>query len=145
MRSLTKNDRTPRLGVPAMLTVTPFYAALVAMVFVALSVRVIRYRRQNAISLGDQGDQGLLKRMRAQANCAEYAPIAVLLLLLCELQNVPNFALHVLGITLVMGRALHGYGFSARPPIMALRVGGMMLTLGMICAAIVALLAATLI
>lgn len=70
-----------------------------------------------------------MKRMRAQANCAQYAPFGLLLMVLVEFQTPAPNALHVVGMLLVLGRAAHGYGFSASPPKMNLRVGGMMLTL----------------
>ena len=122
------------------LSVTPIYAALLALLFLVLSTRVILYRRQHRLSLGDAGDTSLLKRMRAQANCAEYAPFGVLLLLLAELQGAPGVALHGLGAMLLAGRVLHGYGFSARPPVMLLRVLGMLLTLTMLGVAALGLL-----
>lgn len=115
-----------------MLTITPIYAALIALLFLLLSARVIRYRRANRLSLGDEGDRALLQRMRAQANCAEYAPIAVLLLVLLELQGWPVWVVHLAGLTLLAGRVAHGYGFSAHPQIMGLRAVGMVMTLTMI-------------
>lgn len=108
--------------------ITGFYAALIAVVFLVLCVRVIRYRRGNKIGLGDDGDKSLMKRMRAQANCAEYAPFGLILMALVELQNPNMFLLHLIGLTLLAGRLAHGFGFSASPPVMRLRVGGMMLT-----------------
>jgi len=92
-------------------TVTPIYAALLALLFLGLSARVITYRRSNLLSLGDEGDKGLLKRMRAQANCAEYVPIGILLLLLLELTGAPLWLLHALGLSFTAGRLLHAYGF----------------------------------
>ncbi len=124
-----------------MFPVTSFYAALIALVFLVLSARVIRYRRSNKIGLGDDGDKSLLKRMRAQANCAEYAPIALMLLALVEAQGAPLIAVHILGLLLLAGRVLHGWGFSVSPPVMGARVGGMVLTLTMIAAAALGLLA----
>ena len=115
-----------------MLSVTPIYAGLLAILLIVLSARVIVYRRANRLSLGDEGDRSLLKRMRAQANCAEYAPIGLLLLALLDLQSAPIWALHVLGLMLLAGRCLHAFGFSASPPVMGGRVGGMALTLTMI-------------
>ncbi len=125
--------------------VTPIYAAILTLLFLALSARVIVYRRANRLSLGDEGNRSLLKRMRAQANCAEYAPMALILLFLVELQGAPALALHALGMTLLAGRLLHGYGFSARPPSMNLRVLGMTLTLLMLSLASLGLLAHVLI
>lgn len=110
--------------------ITPIYAAALALVLIVLSARVIVYRRTNRLGLGDHGDKGLLKRMRAQANCAEYAPMGVVLMILVELQNASAVWVHGIGALLLAGRIAHGIGFSARPPIMTLRVWGMMFTLG---------------
>ncbi|MFK7754259.1 MAG: MAPEG family protein [Sedimentitalea sp.] len=112
-------------------TVTPLFAALITVIFLVLSVRVIRYRRGNRISMGDAGDNSLLKRMRAQANCAEYAPMGLVLLLLVELSGAPAIALYLLGAMLFLGRLAHAIGFSASPPVMLLRVTGMVLTISM--------------
>jgi uncharacterized membrane protein YecN with MAPEG domain len=84
------------------------------------------------ISLGDSGDKNLLKRMRAQANCAEYAPLAMILLMLSELGAAPTLALHILGLMLVGGRVLHAYGFASTPQKIIFRQVGMLLTLTMI-------------
>lgn len=114
------------------IAITPIYASLIALLFLFLSARVIRYRRGNLISVGDAGDKALLQRMRAQANCAEYAPVALLLMLLVELQGAPAIAVHCVGAMLLVGRVAHAYGFSQHPQIMGLRVLGMLLTLTMI-------------
>ena len=108
--------------------ITPIYAAALALLLITLSARVIAYRRANQLGLGDHGDKGLLKRMRAQANCAEYVPMGVVLIALVELQNGGTFWVHAIGLLLLAGRIAHGVGFSARPPIMQLRITGMMLT-----------------
>lgn len=115
-----------------MLEITSLYAALIALIFVWLSARVIIYRRKNRISLGDAGDKSLLKRMRAQGNCAEYAPLGLLLLALVEVSGAPLIAVHLLGLTLLAGRAVHAWAVSASPPALKGRVAGMMLTLLMI-------------
>ncbi|MEL7212387.1 MAG: MAPEG family protein [Pseudomonadota bacterium] len=124
-----------------MLALTGLYAGLIALVFLVLSFRVILYRRGHRIGLGDAGDKSLLKRMRAQANCAEYAPIGLILLALIEAQDAPRIVVHALGMTLLLGRVLHAYGFSASPPVMNLRVLGMLLTTAMIGVAALMLIA----
>lgn len=123
-----------------MLIHTSFFAALIAILFLVLSFRVIFYRRGNLISLGDHGDKALETRIRAQANCAEYAPIGLILLGLVEMNGAPASAVIVLGITLTLGRLLHGIGFWGNRPVMAFRVPGMILTTGMIFVAAVGLL-----
>lgn len=115
--------------------VTSIYAAILAILFTALSLRVISYRIGHNVSLGDAGNKGLLKRMRAQANCAEYAPFGLLLLLLLELQGLGALWLHLLGLTLTLGRLAHAIGFSRSPPIFLLRRIGMVLTFTQLVAA----------
>lgn len=110
------------------LAVTPLYAAILTGLYIWLSARVIVYRRGNRVSMGDKGDARLLCLMRAHANCAEYAPFGLLLLLMVELMGAPALALHVIGLLLLAGRLVHAYGFSSDPMIMPLRVLGMALT-----------------
>lgn len=116
------------------LTATPLYAGLLALLLVFLSFRVIFYRFSARISLGDENDKNLRKRIRVQANCAEYAPFGVILLLLAELQGAPFWALHLLGGTLVAGRLLHAVGMGSTPQILRLRQAGMVLTFTMFMA-----------
>lgn len=123
------------------LSITPIYAALIVLLFLGLSWRVILYRRANRLSLGDTGDKNLLKRMRAQANCAEYAPLALLLMVMSELMGSPAVALHLMGLTLVAGRVLHALGFAATPQKIVLRQLGMLLTLLMMAVTALGLLA----
>ncbi len=120
---------------------TPIYAALCALIFLALSWHVIAYRRAKLISLGDTGDKALLKRMRAQANAAEYIPLALILLALTEANGAPPIAVHGLGLMLVAGRILHPLGFAVTPQKIILRQIGMLLTLAMIAFSALGLLA----
>ena len=112
--------------------VTTLYAAVLALLFVALSARVILYRKTSETSLGDGGDPTLLTRVRAQGNCAEYVPLGILLLGLAELNGTPAAALHLLGLMLLLGRVIHAWAFLSAPPVLPLRVAGMGLTLAML-------------
>jgi len=109
--------------------VTSFYAALLTIVFVSLSVRVLRLRRSLGIAIGDAGNSQMLRAMRVQANCAEYVPLGLVLLILLELQNANTWLIHSLGISLLCGRLLHAYGVSQPKEPFGLRVAGMALTL----------------
>ena len=110
------------------LTITPVYAALLAILFVVLSFRVIFVRRGEKISLGDGDNPALQARVRVHANFAEYAPLSLLLLLMVELQGGASLLLHGIGLVLLIGRCAHAYGVSQYPQIMRLRVAGMILT-----------------
>lgn len=109
-------------------TVTPLYAALIAFLFVILSVRVVTARRSARVALGDGGDKALLRRQRVQANCAEYAPFGLVLMSLAELQAAPAIVLHAIGLMLLAGRIVHAIGVSQEDEPLALRVTGMAFT-----------------
>ncbi|NOD48315.1 MULTISPECIES: MAPEG family protein [unclassified Ruegeria] len=111
-----------------MLAITPIYAALIAILYVALSVKVILQRRSDKISVGDGGSKLMIKAIRTHSNCAEYAPIGLLLIAMVELQGAGSLTLHVLGLMLLAGRLLHAYGFGRTPQIVILRQLGMGLT-----------------
>lgn len=119
-------------------TVTPVYAGLLALLFLYLSARVIRTRQTERVSVGDADNKLMIKAMRTQANCMEYVPIGVLLLLLAELQDAPVWGLHLLGLTLLTGRVMHAVGFGRTPQIIPLRKTGMVLTLLMIAVTAIA-------
>jgi len=68
-----------------MVQITSTYAAILAIVFVVLSVRVVMQRCAVQVSLGDGGNLSLLRRQRAHANFAEYVPLALILMALTEL------------------------------------------------------------
>ncbi|WP_119167070.1 MAPEG family protein [Algihabitans albus] len=110
------------------LTVTPFYASLLGLQLIFLSLRVIRLRRRSRVPLGDGGDETLLRCLRVQGNFAEYVPFCLLLIALAELQGLPVWPLHGLGLALLAGRLIHASGVSRDPEPYRLRVIGMFLT-----------------
>ncbi len=124
--------------------VTPLYAGLLALLYVVLAMRTAAYRGTAKADLGDGGDPEMLVRIRAHGNASEYVPLGIVLLLLCELIGAPGIALHALGLMLLIGRALHAAGFWTAPPTMALRVAGILLTVGMIGLAALGLIGHTL-
>jgi uncharacterized protein len=115
--------------------VTALYAALLAAWFVVLSLRVIRRRGAAKISLGDGGDKIMQRMIRAQANFAEYVPLALLLIALLEWSGVTPYVLNALGATLFVARVLHGYALSFTPQFSFGRVWGTGLTFLVLLAA----------
>ncbi len=107
--------------------VTAFYAALLTLLFIALSIRVIGGRRSNRVSVGDGGNGDLLRRMRMHGNFAEYAPLALILMALIESLQADRWIVHALGVVLLIGRISHAYGMSGDGH-MQFRVAGMMMT-----------------
>lgn len=123
-----------------MLQITSIYAAFLALLFLALSWRVIAFRRGNKISLGDGDSKDLRQRTRAQANFTEYTPIGLVLLACIELQGAPAIAVHALGAMLLIGRAFHARAFWVHPMNFTFRQIGMLLTLLMILLSAIGLL-----
>jgi uncharacterized membrane protein YecN with MAPEG domain len=120
--------------------VTALYAAILALVFVGLSVRTIRLRRGARVAIGDGGDKRLARAMRVHANFAEYVPLALLLIYLVEAGGAPPLAIHLLGSALLVGRLLHAWGVSQAREDFRFRVAGMALTFSSIVSAALALL-----
>ena len=110
--------------------VVPLYAALLALLFVALTLRTIRLRRRYRVALGDGAHPALLRAMRAHANFAEYVPLALVLFYFAEIGGAPQALAHLLGGSLLIGRCLHAWGVSQARETFAFRVTGMALTLG---------------
>lgn len=107
---------------------TAFYGGLLALLFIVLSFRCVLLRRSQKIALGDGDNKLLRRRMRVQANFAEYVPIALILIALLESVGTVEFILHALGGSLLFARILHAVGMSREPDIMFLRVAGTVIT-----------------
>ncbi len=118
----------------------PVYAALLALLFVALSVRTLRLRRHLRIPVGDSGNLEMLRAMRVHANFAEYVPLSLLLFYFVEVQGHPALLVHLLCLSLLSGRIAHAYGVSQSAEQYAFRVTGMALTFTSMIVAAVALL-----
>ena len=90
--------------------ITAFYAGLLAIFFLYLTVLVIIERRRKRIGLGDEGDKHFLQMMRVHGNFAEYVPLVLVLSLIAEINHTSPIVLHVSGGLLLLGRAIHAYG-----------------------------------
>jgi hypothetical protein len=108
--------------------IVSLYASLLALLFVALSVRAIRLRRSEGIAIGDAGNKTMLRAMRVHANFAEYVPLSLLLVYFVEAGGAPAVLVHFLGLCLVAGRASHAYGVSRVKEDFRFRVSGMAMT-----------------
>ena len=111
------------------------YAPLFALFFVLLSARTLLLRRKHQIGIGNGGNVLLSRAARAHANFAEYVPIALLLIYLLEQSIGSTLRIHVLCLSLLLGRMIHALGVSREPEDIRLRVVGMVLTLGVIISA----------
>jgi uncharacterized membrane protein YecN with MAPEG domain len=115
--------------------ITALYAALLALVGVALQQLVGFSRLRAGVSLGDGGNGALLVAMRRQANFVEQVPIAVVLMALIELNGAGAAWLHALGASLLFARILHPFGLEAGDMRRLPRFFGAVITLLVVLAA----------
>jgi uncharacterized membrane protein YecN with MAPEG domain len=120
--------------------VVALYAAVLAISFVALSLRTILLRRRLKIAIGDGGNPILQRAIRTHGNFAEYVPFTLLLLFLVASTGARPLYLHVLGGTLVAGRLLHVWAVTRDPEPIPVRTAGVALTMTPIVAAATRLL-----
>jgi len=125
-------------------TVTGFYLALLALLYVVLGLQVSRLRRGHRVVFGDGDNIKLRSAIRAHGNFAEYVPIIVLLVAMLEMSGTPAMQIHLLMGALLVARLLHPLGMYVGPRTLQFqicRVGGISLTvLVLVAAAVMALM-----
>lgn len=109
--------------------IAALYAALLTLLFLALTFRALARRFASRIVLGTGGDRALERAVRVHANFAEYVPVFLAALIAAELCGAPAAALHAAGAGMLAGRLAHAAGMSREPDIVPLRAAGMVLTL----------------
>ncbi len=112
--------------------ITPAYTAIFAFIFVALSVRTLRLRRELRVAIGHGNEPKLERAARAHANFAEYVPISILLIYFLEIHTISSIWIHLLCTVLLVGRIVHAYGVSQVSEDHRYRVTGMSLTFAVI-------------
>jgi hypothetical protein len=110
------------------LTIVPIYAAIFAVMLVALSLRVAKTRGDVKVAIGDGGNVVLRRAIRVQGNFTEYVPMALILFTFVEMQGWPRWLVHGLCLALLAARLLHAYGIAQEPEDIRLRSTGMATT-----------------
>lgn len=114
------------------------YAAIVAahcLLLLVLGWRVIRFRQTKGVGIGDGGEAAFTRRIRAHANLTEWAPMALLALLVADLRGAGPIVVGAIGGALLVGRVMHAIGLSGSAGPSSLRIVGMVLTLAAVAAA----------
>ena len=93
-----------------MMHITLIYGGLLGLLFLLLSFWVVRRRAQFKVMIGEGEAPEMLSAIRAHGNFAEYVPLTLLLMALCELAGVGALWLHLGGVLLLVGRILHAIG-----------------------------------
>lgn len=121
--------------------ITAAYAGLFGLLFALLSARVINFRRRG-LGTPDNPENWRLKRaIRGHGNFAEYVPLVLVLMLLLEMNAMPAFIIHAIGLALLIGRTCHAVAFSTENGVFQFRVIGTAFTLTALIVAALANLA----
>ena len=124
-------------------SITAGYLAVLALVYAALAINVVRQRRQNRAAFGDAGNPALRSAIRAHGHFAEYVPIIALMVAMLEMSGASALRVHVLMAGLVISRLMHPLGMYAKPMSLQFRIfriGSVWLTLAVLVSSAVTIL-----
>ncbi|WP_261640430.1 MAPEG family protein [Erwinia mallotivora] len=107
--------------------ISALYVVTGALFLIVLTLQVVRLRRQYRVAHGDGGFYDLQIAIRIHGNAVETIPLALLLLVMMEMNGAEIWMLHLVALLFFIGRGLHCYGM--RTSILLWRKNGMMLTL----------------
>ncbi|MEI6429259.1 MAG: MAPEG family protein [Pseudanabaena sp. ELA607] len=110
------------------MTILPIYASLLAILFVVLSLRIVGLRRRFKIIIGDADNELVRRAIRVHANFSEYVPLGLMMIYLVEVCKATPILVHILGLSLFLGRLIHAYGVSQTDENVRWRISGMSLT-----------------
>lgn len=98
----------------ASFTISGFYAGLLTLLLIFLSINVIRMRLKFKVGLGvgDGEQRPLIKAVRIQGNFIEYIPLALILMVGYEVAGGSPVLLHGSGALLIIGRVFHAMGLN---------------------------------
>ena len=91
-----------------------------------LGMRIGQLRQRLKVSVGDGGEEGILRRMRAQANFIEQTPLTLLMFGLVEATGKGGAWLAPLGAVFLLGRVAHAFGMDSDTGFRAGRPVGML-------------------
>ena len=93
------------------LPITLTVAGAAALINIWLMIRVGQVRTSEKVSIGDGGNEKVIRRMRAHSNYIESAPFVLLLVAAIELASATSPTwLWIVGGLYLLGRVAHGVG-----------------------------------
>jgi uncharacterized membrane protein YecN with MAPEG domain len=95
---------------PILLPIALVSAGAAAILNLWLAMRTGAIRRQAGVSIGDGGNEALIRRMRAHANFIESAPFLVILIALIEFTTGSSVWLWGASVLFVLARIAHALG-----------------------------------
>jgi uncharacterized membrane protein YecN with MAPEG domain len=87
--------------------ITGLYAGILALFYVGLTFNVIARRRYHGVPFGDKDIPEMRRAIRVHGNFAEYVPLALICIMLLEMQGAGAGMIHFLCGTLLLARVLH--------------------------------------
>jgi uncharacterized protein len=93
-------------------TIAALYAALLGLLGAALTINVIVNRVRSKVDAGDGGVAKLAQAIRAHANFAEQAPLALIVIAFAEALGTRPWLVHILGVALVLARLASAFGLN---------------------------------
>lgn len=116
------------------------WVGLHLLLLLVLSVLVVRQRRHHHVVFGDGGVPALGQAIRAFGNATEYVPAGLIALAVLALAGAAPMLIHLVGLTLFIGRVAHAIGLSRSGEASIPRNVGVVLTWLAYIAAAVALI-----
>jgi uncharacterized membrane protein YecN with MAPEG domain len=123
-----------------LLPVTLTAAASAAFIAIWLGIRVGQVRGSEKVSIGDGGNEKVIRRMRAHANFVENTPFVLVLIAAIELAGRGGAWLPYVAGIYMLGRIAHGLGMDDRAFGKGRMIGTLITMLTLLGLAIVATL-----
>lgn len=98
-----------------MLPITLMTAGAAAILNLWLAMRTGAVRTKAKVSIGDGGNEMLIRRMRAHANFVEYAPFILILIGLLEFTTGTSLWLWIASALFLLARVAHPLGMDGLP------------------------------
>jgi hypothetical protein len=107
-------------------------AGALGLIYLVLTIRVVRGRWKHRVSLGDGDNAAMQRLIRAHGNFGEYVPLLLILMALLEASGASRSVLAGAGIALVIGRISHAIGIETPKAPNPYRFVGGLITFGML-------------
>ena len=124
------------------MSVTLSSAAAAAILNIWLMLRIGAVRQAEKISVGDEDNENLIRRMRAQANFVENAPFVLILIGAIELSGRGEPWLAWVAGAFIIGRVAHAFGMDGGSMQIGRVIGTLVSMLTLLGLAVVAALIA---
>jgi uncharacterized membrane protein YecN with MAPEG domain len=88
------------------------FTSILALLFIFLSIGVIKQRRILGVALGDGDSLEIKKWVSAHNNFIQYTPFVLLMMFFIETSGGAKIEIFVIGVFFTVGRFFHAYGLT---------------------------------